>query len=405
MAGDFALGKQIVIYASDLASAIDQNPYKPREETLLGVWKRFDRQSFAFSLALAYVEEVYEICKKYIKDKPMKNPLPVELESDFGKHAFTCSLKEIFCNPEWRNLRQKITDFVDTKEFRDAKEKVLLNLLGESERVKQAIVSLCSEEKQTVQEKVEEVCKSITRETGKAVDKPTQDALVNKLSRERGTVLEAKTVTAFAVASGKNVRREPAKSYRKFMSYNDVTWLLVGRVDARDESTIVEVKNRTRRFMCPEYDVLQLQAYMYLCEKSKGILLERLHGENRETPFEFNKSYWSEAVIPALYEFVQDVEERVIMSRSILDGVTPPMSPRKRQHDIKLESPVNKRPSVLPGSPIVLYGSSWDNEGSSDVEPNSSQDPDNSFTLYLSTSDTESDEELANLPLNNMNSI
>jgi hypothetical protein len=159
MALDFGLGKQIVIYASELASAVDQHPYKVREETAFGVWKRFDRPSFAFSLSLAYAGEVFELCKKYIKDKPMRNALPDEIESDLGKHKFTNSLKEIFSNLEWRNLRQKIMNFVDTKEFGEAKEKVLLNLLGESERVNQAVATLCSEEKKSVEEKVEEVCK------------------------------------------------------------------------------------------------------------------------------------------------------------------------------------------------------------------------------------------------------
>ena len=159
MALDFGLGKQIVIFASELASAIDQHPYKAREETAFGVWKRFDRPSFAFSLSLAYASEVFELCKKYVKDKPMLNALPDEVESDFGKHQFTSSLKEIFSNLEWRYLRQKITNFVDTKEFGEAKEKVLLNLLGESERVNQAITTLCTEEKKSVEEKVEEVCK------------------------------------------------------------------------------------------------------------------------------------------------------------------------------------------------------------------------------------------------------
>jgi CRISPR/Cas system-associated exonuclease Cas4 (RecB family) len=256
-----------------------------------------------------------------------------------------------------------------------------------------------------------QVCKTITKETGKAVDKPTQDALAHKLRRDRGTVLEAKTVTEFAVASGKKVCREPAKLYRKLLTHNDMSWLLVGRVDARDENTIVEVKNRTRRFMCPDYDLLQLQAYMFLCEKSNGILLERLHGENRETPFEFNKSYWNEAIVPAMYEFVREVEERVIMSRSILDGVTPPLSPKKRACKFEDESPskVAKVEASSPlvshassSSPLVAHASSWDNEPSSDLGENSSEVANDSFALYLSPSETESDEELANLPLDDI---
>ena len=154
------LGKQISIYASELAGAIDQHPYQTKEETACKVWKRFDRPSFAFSLSLAYASEVFQLCKKYIKDKPMRNVLPDEVESEVGKQKFTNSLKEIFSDLQWGTLRLKIMNFVDTKEFHEAQEQVLLNLLGETEIVDQAIVTLCSEEKKSVQEKVEEVCKS-----------------------------------------------------------------------------------------------------------------------------------------------------------------------------------------------------------------------------------------------------
>ena len=405
----FGYDKQIVIFASDLASAIDQNPYRPKEETALAVWKRFDRNSFAFWLALSYMEEVFELTQAFVKDKPLRSPLPDEVDSDEGKRAFTKVLKEVFTKPEWRTLRRRLTDFVDTKEFREAKEKVLLNELGESEKViNEAMVALCSEEKKTVEEKVQEVCKKITQDTGKDVDKRTQDALTSKLSKDRGTKLEAKTVTDYAIVSGKPVRREPTKLYRKLMNYEDISWILCGRVDARDENTIVEVKNRTKRFMCPDYDLLQLQAYMFLCNKSNGILLERLHGENKETPFEFNKSYWDDVVVPALYDFVRGVEDKVFMSRSVLDDITPALSPRKHHHGdlpVTVSSPVAKKARTPGdrGSPGTLEGSSWVNEGSSDNELNCSGSTNNeSFALYLSPSETESDDELANLPIDSI---
>ena len=153
-------GKQISIFASELAAAIDQHPHQTQEETACKVWKRFDRPSFAFSLSLAHATEVFEICKKYVKGKLMRNLLPDEVESELGKQQFTNSLKEIFSDLQWRTLRLKIMNFVDTKELPEAQQQVLLNLLGESERVNQAVATLCSEEKKSVQEKVEEVCKS-----------------------------------------------------------------------------------------------------------------------------------------------------------------------------------------------------------------------------------------------------
>ena len=169
----FGYDKQIVIFASDLASAIDQNPYRPKEETALAVWKRFDRNSFAFWLALSYMEEVFELTQAFVKDKPLRSPLPDEVDSDEGKRAFTKVLKEVFTKPEWRTLRRRLTDFVDTKEFREAKEKVLLNELGESEKViNEAMVALCSEEKKTVEEK----CKRFVKKSLKTLAKTSTNA-------------------------------------------------------------------------------------------------------------------------------------------------------------------------------------------------------------------------------------
>lgn len=157
MTSDFVSGK-IVIYASELASAIGQHPYKPREETSFGVWKRFDRDSFAFSLSLAYSKEVFELCTKYLGGKTSQNGFPDEIESDLGKQQFTSSLKRVFSDIKWRVLREKIMKFVDGKEFAEAKEKLLLNQLGENERVNEAVATLCTEEKKSVEEKVQEVC-------------------------------------------------------------------------------------------------------------------------------------------------------------------------------------------------------------------------------------------------------
>ena len=149
--------------------------------------------------------------------------------------------------------------------------------------------------------------------------------------------MEEKALTQFANASGKAILRE--EKYTKRISYEDMTWSLVGKVDAHVENTIIEVKNRIECFMQPKYDIIQLQAYMFISDKQKGILLERLRGENKETNFDFNESDWNNVIIPAMYKFVKEVEDKILTNRSRLGCLTSPNTPKKRSVNLPTESP------------------------------------------------------------------
>ncbi|XP_046858657.1 uncharacterized protein LOC124452109 [Xenia sp. Carnegie-2017] len=267
----------IAEHSRELASAIGKKRFKPREKTIARVWQRSDDTSFLFSICL--------------------------------DHA-----GEILLGAKWSDLRHTLSEFVDSKTFGEAKQNDLLSVLDEDERVKEATVSLCKDEKKSVDETVDEVVEKIGKET-----------------------VGRKGSHQFDNVSGKAVCRK--EKYTKRISYEDMTWSLVGKVDARDKDTIIEVKNRKERFMQPEYDIIQLQAYMFISGKQKGILLERFRGENKKTNFDFNESDWNNVIIPDMYKFVKDVENKILTNHNLLYGFTPPNTPKKRSVNLPTESP------------------------------------------------------------------
>lgn len=53
---------------------------------------------------------------------------------------------------------------------------------------------------------------------------------------------------------------------------------------------------------------------MFICNKFKGVLLERLKGENRELCFDFDEEFWEEVIIDFV-EFVIELLDIMMMSK------------------------------------------------------------------------------------------
>ena len=160
--------------------------------------------------------------------------------------------------------------------------------------------------------------------------KEVVEAVESKITKDRGTQLERNAVLDFGKEKGLEIERPlvPELYYRD-MEYDGITWCVCGNVDEETEDTVIEVKNRERRFTCPEYDYIQLQSYLFITKKPKGVLLERLRGQNRETCFDFDEELWKE-LTSELAEFVGELSEAMNMSKQTLYGYC---SPRKREHD------------------------------------------------------------------------
>jgi len=100
------------------------------------------------------------------------------------------------------------------------------------------------------------------------------------------------------------------KYYSKFMfHYNNKDWYIGGKMDGIDEEnkTIIEVKNRTRCFFnsVRDYEMTQIQIYMYLKDYDNSILVEKLNNKIKKTSIKYNEDYLN----ITLFELQQFIKE------------------------------------------------------------------------------------------------
>lgn len=313
--------RKLVIFASELASAIGRHRYQSREETFQRVWLRSHQQSFVFAFALRFQSDVRPILA--VSEELLIQFPSLEKEDD--PVDFASAVRKVICDMSFKRLYGQILNFLKAKLLKNEKEEQILESAKVIARVTTEVKTLCENEKKLVESAVKEICDKQginTKEVVKAVE--------SKITKDRGTKLEEKAVQDFEKVKGIEIERPIAPHlFYQDMEYNGIQWSVCGKVDAETEDSVIEVKNRRNRFMCPEYDYIQLQTYLFIRGKSKGVLLERLKGENKETCFEFDHERWEEVTID-LAEFVAELSDAMNMSKQALYGYT---SPKKRGHD------------------------------------------------------------------------
>ena len=89
---------------------------------------------------------------------------------------------------------------------------------------------------------------------------------------------------------------------------------VVGKIDRIEEKpdgskTLVEIKNRTKRFfsVVPDYEYIQIQTYLQMLNLEKARLVQQFNSEVRSHAIARNDSFWFDEVMPLLDEFCRDL--------------------------------------------------------------------------------------------------
>ena len=73
-------------------------------------------------------------------------------------------------------------------------------------------------------------------------------------------------------------------------------FILQGKIDGMiDDDTVVESKNRSRRlfYKIPDYEKVQLEAYLYLTNSSKALHIENYNQMTNESYYNHNEIFWN----------------------------------------------------------------------------------------------------------------
>ena len=73
---------------------------------------------------------------------------------------------------------------------------------------------------------------------------------------------------------------------------------LRGKVDGMNDEYVVETKNRTKRLfnMIPDYEKVQLNAYMFMTDKEKALHIECYNDDQNSVEYDFDKLFWEDCL-------------------------------------------------------------------------------------------------------------
>jgi len=298
---------------------------------MLKVWQKADPRTFCLAKALEYRNEIVTIIRQAQTGKAKEALERILVDKwDCDNENFINVMKVIFPKSiendlywVFYKLRWQILNELKALTLRNCKEKKLLGDFNiQRSELLQEVKKLAENEKKPVGESVKEFC-----EKKGIKDVEVVKAVESTFTKDRGTKLESKAVEVFGKENNMEFTEVDIDILQsKLMECDGITWTLQGRADALTEDTVVEVKNRKNRFMVPlpQYDLLQLQAYLFLYDREIGILLERMNEENKETAVEFDVEQWVNEIIPGMKSFVEELKNIIIKTKERFDEPSPP---------------------------------------------------------------------------------
>lgn len=234
----------IILFASEVASACGLNPYKKPSETFVSVLKRISPE------------------------------------------AKSCETKE--------ERADKLIEKINIKKAVSALVKK----------------SSCAKTVDAIQVTVQEIQTLVPKTLPKSDREDVIKCIESKINCQFGTNQEASAIAKYETRENVVVSKRNDTFYKRIVGKIDNIPIYVGgKVDGiKEDGTIIEVKNRMRRFFdpLPMYDIVQLQTYLFIIGCSKGELVEQLKGDTscvKSTNVGRDETMWCDVIEPRVMSF------------------------------------------------------------------------------------------------------
>ena len=141
-------------------------------------------------------------------------------------------------------------------------------------------------------EKVDEVLKSMP-----ILNKCLEGSVKQDLRMKRGNIKEDNNLDKTEKKSNIVITDRNSQMYEKLL-YKDPNGnyqvILRGKVDGMNDEYVVETKNRTKRLfnMIPNYEKVQLNAYMFMTDKRKSLHIECYNNEQNQKEYDYDEDFW-----------------------------------------------------------------------------------------------------------------
>ena len=330
----------IKLSASKVAIITGDNRYESLQDYLITLWKRFNYNNYIITKNTFDNER-----RKVNQNIIIKEKLEIKLrEHNIKLDIKSSSKKEINEKVNKLNLDKK------SKEELKDKIKLLNNVdMTKSEAKKDVIkVETDREKTQRITKKLNlNIVKDLHVKSNNTIElKNNTDNIFEKINKTNGTKKEKEELKK-SVQSINNKRygthREKfsIKHYKKLYNKNVIidkslykrfiyqlenyTFILVGEIDGLlEDNIIIEIKNRARRLFkrLYNYEKVQMYMYMYLLNKSEGILVEHLNNQINNIHINYEEEYMN-MILNKLVKFSNfyiNLMNNVELQRGVLLG-------------------------------------------------------------------------------------
>jgi len=119
------------------------------------------------------------------------------------------------------------------------------------------------------------------------------------LRMERGNIKENKNLDKTQIKCNIKIDNRNSQIYEEQLYIDpDRRYQIIirGKCDGMNDEYVVETKNRTRKLfnMIPDYEKVQLNAYMFLVKKEKSLHIENYNENSNEIKYDFDKLFWDD---------------------------------------------------------------------------------------------------------------
>ena len=142
--------------------------------------------------------------------------------------------------------------------------------------------------------KADEVLKAMP-----TLNKCLESSVKQDLRMRRGNIKEDKNLDKTQQKRNITIDSRNSQMYEREL-YCDINRkyniIIRGKIDGMNDGYVVETKNRTKRLfnMIPDYEKVQLNAYMFMTGKEKALHIECYNDDQNSVEYEFDKLFWDD---------------------------------------------------------------------------------------------------------------
>lgn len=250
--GGYTPGQTIMIFASEVPVISALNPFRKIEDVFFDVWKRTNPQQIErlqkeLQLLLPTPEEKFE-----------------EIVRELGVEAPIAALVE---------------------------------------------EAAAAETTTTVVAATNKIATALPESTPAAVKQEVVQFLSSQMHKSFGAKQEAPAIQHYEEKEQVVVReRNLVFSKKQLATLGGYSVFVGGKIDGKAEGKVIEVKNRLKKFMTPlpQYDVAQLQTYLFILGLQEGELVEHLRSDAAQTKLtkvDWDAHMWEMQISPFVLRF------------------------------------------------------------------------------------------------------